>query len=105
MTNPIRVYKGRTTVVTVNLGINVTGETFASEIRTEPDVNSALICEWDITIVDAPTGKLRLELDDLVTGQVTVDSGYMDIKRTSGGEPLPVFDDVLEVSFLGVTTA
>lgn len=105
MTNPVRVYKGRTNIITVNLGYDVTGDTFESQVRSEPEVGSTLIMEWDVTIEDAPTGKLKLEVDDLVTGQVTVSSGYMDIKRTTGGEPVPVFDDNLEVQFLGVTTA
>lgn len=104
MSNPIVVHKGRTNIITVNLGYDVTGDTFASQIRTEPDVNSELIAAWTITVEDASIGKLKLEMDDLISGQVAVSSGYMDIKRTSGGEPLPVFDEPLEVSFRGVTT-
>ena len=105
MTNPVVVHKGRTNIITVNLGIDVTGDTFTSEIRTEPEVDSTLIAAWDVTIEDATNGVLKLEMDDLVSGQVTVSSGYMDIKRVTGGEPVPVFDEVLEVAFRGVTTA
>ena len=104
MTNPVVVHKGRTNIITVNLGIDVTGDTFESEIRTEPEVTSTLIAPWVVTVVDAAEGILQLEMDDLVSGQVTVSSGYMDIKRVTGGEPVPVFDEVLDVSFRGVTT-
>lgn len=104
MTNPVVVHKGRTNIISVNLGIDVTGDTFSSEIRSEPDVDSQLLATWVVTVEDASTGELKLVLDDLFSGQVTVSSGYMDIKRVTGGEPVAVFDEPLEVSFRGVTT-
>ncbi len=104
--NKVIVHKGRTNIITVDLGFNISGDTFTSEIRTEPTVASPLICSWTVTfLTDGSDGKLKLVLDDIVTGGVTVNSGYMDVKRMSGGEPLTVFDEPVEVAFRGVVTA
>lgn len=105
MANEIVIYKSRTNVITVNLGINITGETITSEIRTQPEVDAPLVATFTVGVVDAATGELTLTLDNTVTEGITVDFGYMDLKRVSGGEPLPVFDRPLEVRFRGVVTA
>ncbi len=105
MSNKVIVHKGRTNVVMVNLGINVAGNTFTSEIRSEPAQESPLIATWVVSFVtDGTDGKLRLQLDNLVTAQISATSGYMDLKRLVAGEPLPVFDRPLEVSFRGTVT-
>lgn len=105
MANKVVVYKNRTNTLTVDLGIDVTGDSFTSQIRSEQDHNSNLLATWSVVVTDAANGILTLTLDDVVTEQITVDSGYMDIKRVSGGEPIPVFDRPLEVSFQGTVTA
>jgi hypothetical protein len=105
MSNEVIVHKGRTNVVTVSLGIDVSEDTLTSQIRTEPDVEAPLIAEWDVAFrFDGTDGELVLTMDDLITSQITVNSGYMDLKRMSGGEPLAVFDKPLEVSFRGSVT-
>ncbi len=105
MSNEIVVHKGRTNVVTVSLGVNVSLDTFTSEIRTEPNSDAPLIAEWDVTFATNGTdGELVLTLDDLVTSQIKVNSGFMDLKRVSGTEPIPVFDRALEVTFRGSVT-
>jgi len=101
----LKVRKGRTEIVSVKLGFDATGETFESQIRAEPDQGSALIAEWDVAfLTDGSDGELVLTLDDVITAQITATSGYMDIKRISGGEALAVFDDPLEVFFQGTVT-
>lgn len=106
MSNKVVVHKNRTNTLMVNLGIDVSADTIVSEIRAEPDVTSTLICSWTVSFVtDGKDGKLKFMLDDLVTSQIRVSAGYMDIKRVQGGEPIPVFDEPLEVSFRGVVTA
>jgi len=105
MATKVIIHKGRTCSFLVNLGMDITGETFTSEIRSEPDQDSALLGEFDITIDDATLGLMTLTIDDLYTGQIEVDSGYMDLKRVSAGEPLPVFDRPLEVEIRGTVTA
>lgn len=105
MSNKVIVHKGRTNTVTVKLGIDITGDVITSEIRTEEDFTSTLLATWIVAVVDAATGHLTLTLDDVTTGQITVDSGFMDLKRVSSGEPLPVFSRPLEVRFQGTVTA
>jgi hypothetical protein len=106
VSNKVIVHKGRTNIIQVNMGMNVAGNTFTSEIRTEPDVASTLICAWTVAFVtDGSDGLLKLTLDNSITAGVTVDAGYMDLKRVSGGEPLPVFERPLEVTFRGTVTA
>ena len=104
-TNKVVVHKGRTNTVRVLMGIDVSGDTLTSEIRSEPDVNSALLATWAVTFAtDGTDGELIMVLDDLQTSQIEVNTGYMDIKRVANGEPLPVFDKPLEVSFRGTVT-
>lgn len=106
MSEPIVVHKHRTNVITVGLGIDVSGDTITSEIRSKPEVDAPLIATWNVEFADDGTdGELVLTLDDVHTSQITVADGYMDIKRVSGGEPLPVFDEPLAVVFRGSVTA
>jgi hypothetical protein len=106
MASKIIVHKGRTNFVRVNMGIDVSADQLTSEIRTEEDATSPLVATWVVTFAtDGHDGQLILRLDDVVTSQITVNSGYMDIKRVTGSEPVPVFDRPLEVTFRGSVTA
>ena len=104
MASKVIVHKGRTNTLVVNLGMNITGNTFTSEIRAEPDVDSALLATWVVSVTDVTNGILKLTLDDVVTGQIRAASGFMDLKRVVGSEPVAVFDRPLEVSFRGTVT-
>lgn len=102
----IEVHKGRTVIVPVSLGFDVSGDTFSSEIRAEKDSESTLIATWTVTFdSDGTDGELILTLDDSVTKEIDNAMGYMDIKRITGGEPVSVFNDPLEVLFKDVITA
>lgn len=103
--NKIVVQKNRTNVISVNLGVNVTGDTITSEIRTQPDQSSVLIVPWTVTVVNALTGELTLTIDNGLLTDVPHRQGYMDLKRVTGGEPISVFDEPLEVEFRGTVTA
>lgn len=103
--NKVRVHRGRTNVVQANLGIDITGDTLTSEIRSKPEQDATLLATWTLSVVNAATGQILLTLDNSVTADIEVNSGFMDIKRISGGEPLPVFDEPLEVLFVGSVTA
>lgn len=105
MSNLVVVHKNVTNTITVDLGMNVTGETFTSQIRTQPDHESPLITTWSVVVTDAVNGILTLTLDDTLTGQIQEDRGFMDLRRVSGGEPVPCFDRPLEVEFRGTVTA
>jgi hypothetical protein len=105
MSNKIIVHKGRTNTLYVNLGINISADTFTSEIRSEPTQESPLIATWVVSFVTTGSdGKLKLVLDNTHTSQIAANSGYMDLKRVTGSEPVPVFDRPLEVSFRGTVT-
>jgi hypothetical protein len=105
MTSKVVVHKGRTNTVTIDLGIDVSGDTFTSEIRSEPTQDAPLIATWVVTFAtNGSDGKLVLKLDNTATSQIKANSGYMDLKRVTGSEPVPVFDRPLEVSFRGTVT-
>ena len=105
MSNKVIVHKGRTNIVRIDLGIDVSADIITSEIRSEPNVESPLLATWDVDFdTDGVDGKLVLTLDDLITSQIKANSGYMDLKRITGGEPVPVFDQPLEVTFRGTVT-
>lgn len=88
----IIVYKNRTNRITVALGSDVSADTFESQIRERALVTATLIAEWTVTfLTDGTDGELVLELDDSALLAVTTKTGYMDIKRISGGEPYAVF--------------
>jgi hypothetical protein len=96
----IVVYKGRTVVVPVSLGIDVSTDTFTSQIRRDPSRDSLLVATWTVTFATNGTdGELVLTMDDTITSAITVSSGYMDLKRVTEGEPVPVFESPLAVSF------
>lgn len=104
MSNKIKVHRNRTNVIVVDLGIDVSGDTITSQIRTQPEHTSELIATFNVAFeTDGEDGRLILTLDNSVTG-ITVDSGYMDFLRMSAGEPLPVLDKPLEVIFQGTVT-
>lgn len=97
MSNIIIVHKGRTNVLPVSLGIDVSGDTLTSEIRTQ---GGDLIATWGLVFDgDGSDGELILTLDDSITSEISHPSGLMDIKRVVNGEPVPVFDMPLEVEF------
>ena len=101
----IIVYKNRTNVLSVSLGADVSGDTFASEIREKELGSSALVATWVVDfLTDGTDGELVLTLDDTGTETITVKQGYMDIKRISGGEPYEVFPPV-KVLFKETVTA
>jgi hypothetical protein len=105
MSNKVIVHKGRTNTIAVKLGMNVSADTFTSEIRSEPTVDSPLIATWEVSfLTNGSDGELVLRLDNTITEQIQADGGYMDLKRVTAGEPVPVFDRPLEVSFRGTVT-
>jgi len=106
MTTPIIVYKNRTNIVTVNLGMNVSGDTFSSQIRKTKTAGSTLLATWTVTFqTNGSDGMLVLTLDNSVTSAIVETTGYMDIKRTTAGEPIAVFSEPLEVTFRDTITA
>lgn len=106
MASQVIVHKGRTNTKEVHLGWDASADTFSSQVRTTPDQSGVLIMAWSVTKPNGGAdGVLLLTVDDTITSQIDVSSGWMDLKRVSGGEPLAVFDRPLEVIFRGTVTA
>lgn len=106
MSSKIIVHKGRTNVLAVSLGVDVSADTITSQIRSEPDQNSDLIATWTVAKVGGgTTGDLTLTLDDSTTVNIVANSGYMDLKRVKSGQPIPVFDKPIEIIFRGTVTS
>lgn len=99
------VYKNRTNKLRVNLGIDVSLDTITSEIREKALVSSPLIAAWTVTFVTNGTdGQLLLTIDNSLLGGVTAKSGFMDLKRVTGGEPIAVFSKPIKVVFQDTVT-
>lgn len=102
----LTVYKGRTNTIRISLGYDVSTDTITSEIRVEKDFGSTLIATWSVSFkTDGVDGELILTLDNSVTALIDKTTGYMDLKRVTGGEPVPVWDDPVEVLFKETVTA
>lgn len=102
----VSVYRGRTVVLPVSLSYSVAGDTLTSEIRVSRKSTSELIATWAVSFkTDGTDGEILLTLDDTVTSQITHTVGYMDIKRITNGEPVPVFDEPVQVIFKDQVTA
>lgn len=106
MSNEVIVHKNRTNTIPVSLGFDVSGDVITSEIRAEPKIDAALIMTWDVSFAtDGTDGELILHVDNDATEDIKPNKGYMDLKRVTGGEPIPIFDAPLEVIFRGSVTA
>lgn len=102
MPKPLVIHKGRTNIIPVGLGFDVSGDDFKSEIR---DSKSELIAEFEVTfLTDGTDGELILTLDNSESENIDKTYGFMDIKRVSNGEPLSVFNGPLQVVFKSVVT-
>jgi hypothetical protein len=101
--NKVVVHKNRVNVIAVSLGFDASDDVITSQIRSEPDSSSPLIIEWEVGFVtDGADGEIVLSID---ATDITANSGYMDIKRITAGQAVPVFDKPLEVDFRGTVTA
>ena len=94
------VHIGRTNVIPVSMGEDVSGDTITSQIRSGKDRSSPLIVAWTVTqVTDGTDGELLFTIDDAVSETINLGTGYMDIKRVKNGEPIPASDDLIEILF------
>ncbi len=101
----VSVHKGRTVILPVSVGFDVSQDTITSDIRVGKDSSSELIASWVVSFeTDGVDGELILTLDNAATELITKSVGYMDLKRVTGGEPVTVFDEPLEVLFKDIIT-
>lgn len=102
------IFRNRTTIVQVNLGFDVSADELISEVRKGKTTEDELIVAWDISfLTDGHDGKCLFKIDDSVVADVPEDQvdGWMDVKRISGGEPLPVLAKPIKAIFRDVVTA
>lgn len=101
------VFKGRSKILSVSVGINVANDTLVSEIRADKDSASTLIASWEVTkVTDGTDGELEFNLSAATTAGIAQSIGYMDIKRLINGvDPVMLFDDPIEVIFKDPVTA
>lgn len=95
----IPVFRNRTTVHLFDLGMNITGDDIVAQIRAGRETTSALIADWVVEVTDAATGQGTITLDNS-DSVITAETGWMDIIRVTGGEPLAVMDQPLQVEFI-----
>jgi len=101
----VTVHKGRTVILPVSLGMDVSQDIITSQIREDKRRTSQLIATWSVSFdTDGTDGELILTLDNTVTAAITNVIGYMDLKRVTDGEPVNIFDDPLEVVFKDTVT-
>lgn len=104
--NAIVVYRNRTNVISMGLGLDVSADTITSEIRREPLSTSELLASWTVTFrTTGVDGELILTLDNSQTVNIEDNVGYMDLKRVTAGEPVPVLEEPILVEFRDVVTA
>lgn len=101
----LNVYKNRTNVITVNLGVDVSSDTIVSEIRAGKSNASDLLATWEVEFVtDGVDGMLVFRIDDSELDAIIAKRGYMDIKRVAAGEPYPVLKYPIRVMFRDTVT-
>ena len=102
---PVIVYKNRTTRISVSVGIDVSGDVLTSEIKPDEKGEGDVIVPWHVEfLTDGVDGELVLTIDNSVATGITHVTGFMDMKRMSAGEPLPVWIKPLKVVFRNAVT-
>jgi hypothetical protein len=105
MTSSVTIFKGRTTILPVNVQYDVSQDEISSEIRAGTNPESPRIATWTVRFAtDGKDGNLIFTLDNSQTEGITYRTGYMDIKRVSAGEPFNVTEDPIPVVFRNVVT-
>lgn len=104
MANAVIIHRGLTNTIPLVLGYDTTGDTISSQVRSGPDRSYPRLLNFEVTVVDESNGEYTLTIDDTFTSQIVVDTGYMDVLRITGGEPVPVFEEPLQVIFMGTVS-
>lgn len=106
MSSELVIHLNRTNRIPLKIHEDVSLDAFFSEIREEKDNTSDLLCTFQVEfLTDGTDGELVLTLPESELEYVTKRYGYMDLKRVSGGENLPVFNEPLKVKFQKVVTS
>lgn len=102
----ITVVKNRSITFEFTLGHQIGTDVYTSEIRVGQSVNTPLIATWNVSVKPGGLNRtLIFSMDNSVTAPIVQSHGWMDLKRVSGGEPLPVLDYAIPVLFKDAITA
>jgi len=102
----IIIYKGRTNIVLLAVGRDVSTSVISGEIRKEKNRESDLIATWVVGFVNTGAdGELILTIDDSETDELEESRGWTDFKEVVSGEPMMLFDEPLEVLIKDPVTA
>lgn len=100
---PLTIRVGDTESVTVRIKdkttgnpINVTGRTYASQIRREP-LNSTVLASWSIDTTNAATGVLIMTLDKTVTATLPPGNATYDLQETNGTKVTSIFGGIITI--------
>ena len=86
----IKIMRGDTEVFVINLEdtagnpINLTGDTFASQIRYNKD-DTTIAASFSAAITNAANGVVTLTLSSAASAALNDGVAYWDLQRTSGG--------------------
>lgn len=97
----VEVERGKTVVVGISIGFNVSLFEFLCEMRESEDPASAIITTWDMSFeTDGKDGELLASLDDSITSVLVLGAAWLHLYRVSGSTHLPVFGEPVEVIIL-----
>lgn len=86
----IKITRGDTEVVNLTIldsngaPVNVTGDTFASQIRYTANATT-VAAAFTTSIVNGAAGQIRLTLSNTASAALNDGIAYWDVQRTSGG--------------------
>ena len=94
------IYLGRTNLLRVRYGFDISNDTFSSQIRSEPSRTSELLATWETDFTsDGSDGELLLTLPVAETAGIEDEVGWMDVKRIVNGNPIAGFDGLIKIIF------
>lgn len=95
---PVEVERGKTIVLAISVGFNVSSFEFLCEMRQNQSPESTIIATWDVSFeTDGKNGELVALLDNSITAALVPNIAWLFLYRVSGSTHLPVFDEPLEV--------
>ena len=99
------IYLGRTNLLTVRYGFDISNDTFTSQIRKGPSRSSDLLATWSIDFVtDGVDGDLIFTLPPSETQTISDLVGWMDVKRLVNGNAVSGFDGRIKILFEDTVT-
>lgn len=98
----IEVERGKTIILMVSLGFNVSESEFLCQMRQSESPESSLLATWAISFdTDGKDGELLATLDNSISSSIAMSTAWLFLDKVSESPPLPVFPEPLEVMIFG----